>query len=153
MTASTATTPEAYIAELPPERAAVVAYVRDLVNRNLPDGYREVMAFGMICWGIPLSRFPDTYNGQPLGYVSLAAQKNHYALYLNGAYMSEARTDALKAGYADAGKKMDMGKSCLRFKGIGDLAEEAVAASIASTPPDQLIAEYRTIRAATKQGR
>ena len=146
MVSSKAATPEAYIAELPPERAAVIGHVRDLVNRNLPEGYGEAMAYGMICWGIPLSRYPDTYNGQPLGYAALAAQKNHYALYLSGVYMSEKRLAALQEGYRQAGKRLDMGKSCLRFKRVEELADDVIAASIASTPPDQLIADYERAR-------
>ncbi|WP_199792400.1 DUF1801 domain-containing protein [Allosphingosinicella vermicomposti] len=84
MASSEAATPEAYIAALPTERAAAIAHVRDLVNANLPDGYVEGMNWGMIVWEVPLSRYPDTYNKQPLGYAALAAQKSHYALYLNG---------------------------------------------------------------------
>ncbi len=147
MVSSKAATPEDYIAELPPERAELVAHVRKLVNDHLPEGYRETMAWGMICWGIPLSVYPDTYNKQPLGYAGLAAQKNYFALYLNCVYGSEERTERLKQAYAAAGKKLDMGKSCLRFKKREDLVEDAIAREIASTPPDQFIAEYEATRA------
>lgn len=67
MVSSTAKTVAAYLAELPPERRAVVSAVRDAVNAHLPPGYEEAMAFGMIGWSVPLSRYPDTYNQQPLG--------------------------------------------------------------------------------------
>ena len=80
---SKAATPEDYIAELPPERQELVMRVRDLVNANLPGGYVERMSWGMISWELPLERYPDTYNGQPLVYAALAAQKSHTALYLN----------------------------------------------------------------------
>jgi hypothetical protein len=73
MVQSRAPTVEEYLDELPPERRAVVATVRDMVVRNLPAGYRECMGFGMISYVIPLERYPKTYNGQPLGYVALAA--------------------------------------------------------------------------------
>ena len=82
MVSSAAATVEAYLAELPPERRAVVATVRALVNAHLPEGYVEGMHWGMIGWVIPLSRYPVTYNKQPLIYAALAAQKNNYALYL-----------------------------------------------------------------------
>ncbi|HEX8533537.1 MAG TPA: DUF1801 domain-containing protein [Allosphingosinicella sp.] len=147
MVSSKAATPEAYLAELPPERREVVSRVRDLVNANIPDGYRETVAWGMLCWGIPLERYPDTYNGQPLGYAAVAAQKNHYSLYLNCIYASEERTQRLKEAYAAAGKKLDMGKSCIRFKKVEDLAEDVLAEAIRSVPPDEFIAEYERVRA------
>ena len=147
MVSSTAATPEDYVASLPPERAEVIAHVRKLVNDHIPAGYREVMMSGMIGWGIPLSVYPDTYNKQPLGYAALAAQKNHYALYLNCVYQSEGRAERLRHAYAAAGKKLDMGKSCLRFKRLEDLVEEAIAREIAAVPPAEFIAEYEAIRA------
>lgn len=140
MVSSKATTVADYLADLPPERAAVVAHVRDLVNKAMPDGYRESMSYGMIGWAVPLEVYPDTYNGQPLAYVGLAAQKNHFSLYLNCVYASAERTERLKAAYAAAGKKLDMGKSCIRFKRIDQLAEDALAAEIASVTPAQYIA-------------
>lgn len=146
MASSRATTVEEYLAELPAERRAVVAAVRDVVLRNLPPGYEETMNWGMISYEIPLARYPTTYNKQPLAYAALAAQKSYYALYLNCAYQQPARASALEEGFARAGKKLDMGKSCLRFKRLDDLALDAVAESIASTPPEQFIAEYEKAR-------
>ena len=147
MVSSKAATPEAYLAELPPERRALVSRVRDLINANLPDGYLERMAWGMIAWELPLERYPNTYNGQPLTYAGLAAQKNHFALYLNCIYASEERSERLRRAYAAAGKKLDMGKSCIRFKKAEDLAEDALAEAIRSGSPDEFIAEYERARA------
>lgn len=146
MVSSKAPTPEAYIAELEPERAAFVSRLRDLVNANLPDGYVERMSWGMIGWELPLETHPNTYNGQPLVYAALAAQKNHTALYLNCVYASEARTERLKARWAAAGKKLDMGKSCLRFKRPDDVAEDVLAETIRSIPVDRFIAEHEAGR-------
>ena len=146
MATSKASTVEQYLEELPPERRAVVSKVRDLVRRNLPKGYDETMAFGMIGYGIPLSRYPRTYNGQPLGYVALAAQKNYYALYLMGPYMNGEQGKELAEAFEHAGKKMDMGKSCLRFKSLDDLPLDAIGRVIASTPPEDLIAHYEAVR-------
>jgi hypothetical protein len=143
---SKAATPEAYLAELPPERSAVVGRVRDLVNAHLPSGYAERMSWGMIGWEVPLDVYPETYNKQPLAYAGLAAQKNHYALYLNCIYSSEERTARLAAAFAAAGKKLDMGKSCIRFKKAEDLAEQALAEAIASVPIESFIAEYEASR-------
>lgn len=146
MVSSAAKTVEGYLAELPPERAAVVATIRDFVNAHLPPGYREAMAFGMIGWGIPLSRYPDTYNGQPLGYVALAAQKHAYSLYLMGLYAGDGRQQALRAAAAAEGKALDMGKSCLRFKRPEDLPLQAIGELIASIPVDDHIALYEASR-------
>ena len=84
MVSSKETTPAAYLASLPPERRKVVAAVRAVVKKRLPKGYVESMNWGMLAYEIPLSRYPDTYNKQPLMFVALAAQKNNYALYLTG---------------------------------------------------------------------
>jgi len=147
MASSKAATPEDYIAELLPERRALVAKVRDLVNANLPPGYVERMSWGMIGWELPLERYPSTYNGQPLVYAGLAAQKNHTALYLNCIYASEERTQRLREAYEAAGKTLDMGKSCVRFKKSEDVAENALARAIASVPAESFIVEYERTRA------
>lgn len=146
MVSSKAATPEAYIAELPPERAEQISRVRSLVNANLPDGFVERMNWGMISWELPLELYPDTYNKQPLVYAGLAAQKNHNALYLNCIYASDERALRLRERFAAAGKKLDMGKSCIRFKKVDDLAEDALAEAIRSVPVDAFIAEYQRSR-------
>jgi hypothetical protein len=146
MASSAAKTVDQYLAELPPERRAVVAAVRDHVNAHLPAGYVENMCFGMIGWGVPLSVYPDTYNGQPQGYVALAAQKNAYSLYLMGCYMCPEQDAALKAAYAKAGRKLDMGKSCVRFKKVDDLLLDEIGRLIASTPMDDLVARAKSVQ-------
>ena len=146
MVSSAATTVEAYLAELPPERREVIATVRALVNANLPDGYVEAMNWGMISWEIPLSRYPPTYNKQPLVYAALAAQKNHYALYLMCADADSQSERDLRAAYAEAGLKLDLGKSCLRFRRLDALLLPAVAAAIASTPLETHLARYEASR-------
>ena len=146
MARSNAATVEQYLAELPPERRAVVSKMRDLVKRNLPNGYTETMNWGMISYEIPLTRYPHTYNGQPLSYVALAAQKNYYALYLTSAYPGSEQGKELAEAFNRAGKKLDMGKSCLRFKTLDDLPLDAVGRFVASTPPDKWIAQYEAAR-------
>src|SRR3990172_4584978 len=103
MVQSSAPTVAQYLASLPPERRAVMAKVRTAVKRAMPKGYKETMGFGMICWSVPLSVLPDTYNGQALCYAALAAQKRHLALYLMGPYGDSALLAELKAGYKAAG--------------------------------------------------
>ena len=144
MATSKAATVDEYLAELPPERRTVVAKVRDVVRRNLPKGYAESMNWGMICWELPLSKYPDTYNGQPLAYAALAAQKNYYSLYLMNEY-GDGKT--LREEFTKAGKKLDMGKSCVRFKSLDDLPLDVIGKAIASTPPEKLIERHERSRA------
>ena len=148
MVSSRAATVADYLAELPADRRAEIERVRDAVNQALPDGYRESMAWGMIGWAIPLEDYPDTYNKQPLGYAALAAQKNSNSLYLNCVYASKEARQRLEAAAAAAGKKLDMGKSCLRFKKAGDLPLDAIRDEIASTTPAEYIRIYEAARAA-----
>ena len=146
MVGSKAPTPEAYLDELPKERADLVARLRNLVNDNLPGGYAERMSWGMIRWEVPLETYPDTYNGQPLVYAALAAQKNHTALYLNCVYASEERSERMRSAWAATGRKLDMGKSCLRFKRAEDVAEAVLAETIRSIPVERFIAEHEAGR-------
>ena len=136
-----------YLAGLPDERRSVVTKVRAAVRAAMPAGYKEGFAYGMICWSVPLERFPNTYNGQPLGYVSLAAQKSHYSLYLTSAYQDRVESAWLKAAFAKAGKRLDMGKSCLRFRRLDDLPLPIIAEFIRRTSVDALIAQYEAARA------
>jgi hypothetical protein len=142
MVSSNASTVDDYLAELPPERRSIVASVRDLVRRNLPEGYRETMNWGMISYEVPLERYPDTYNKQPLSYAALAAQKNFYTLYLNSVYQNAERKKWLDREFQKAGKKLDMGRSCLHFKRLEDLPLDVIARVIGSTPPEKFIEQY-----------
>jgi hypothetical protein len=150
---SDADTVEDYLAELPDDRRATISAVRDVVNENLPAGYRETMAFGMIGWGIPLEDYPDTYNGQPLGIAALASQKNHMALYLMGLYGSEPEEAWFREEYAKRGIKLDMGKSCVRFKRLDQVPLDVIGAVIAKITPAMYIERYEAARPQTKNGR
>ncbi len=79
------------------------------------------MQFGMIAYCVPLSRYPETYNGAPLLYAALAAQKNHNAVYLMGIYADGELRKWFEANYKASGKRLDVGKSCVRFKTLDDL--------------------------------
>ncbi len=146
MARSEATTVEDYLKELPEERRAVVSAVRAVVLENLPEGYREVMNWGMIGYEIPLKRYPTTYNGQPLACAALAAQKNHFALYLTCVYADETQQAWLREAFRKAGKKLDMGKSCVRFRKLEDLPLEVIGQAIAQASPEELIARYEASR-------
>jgi len=134
MVASKETTPAAYIASLPPERRKVITAVRAIIRKRLPKGYVESMNWGMLAYQIPLSRYPDTYNKQPLMYLALAAQKNNYALYLTCVSRDKALMGKLAAAYKADGRKPDMGKGCLRFRTLEELPLDVIGEIVASTP-------------------
>lgn len=136
---SEAKTVEAYLEELPPEKREVVSRVRDLILEHLPEGYVERMNWGMISYEIPLETYSDTYNGKPLLFVSLAAQRRHFALYLMNVYQDPKLSAALESGFKRAGKVLDMGKSCLRFRSLDDLPLEVIGETIEATPPSLMI--------------
>ena len=150
---SDATSVEEYLAGLPDDRRTAISAVRDVVNANLPDGYVEGMASGMIGWAIPLEVYPNTYNGRPLGIAALASQKNHMALYLMGLYSSEPELEWFRQQYADRGLKLDLGKSCLRFKRLEDVPLDVIGEAIARVPPALYIERYEAARARTSRGR
>jgi len=150
MVQSNATTVAEYLASLEPGRRKVIAAVRKTLRANMPRGYAESMTWGMICYEIPLERYPDTYNDRPLAYVALAAQKNNYSLHLMGCYGSRELEARLRAAFKDAGLRLDMGKSCVRFKGLADLPLEAIGEIVAAVPVDEYIRRYERVKKKAK---
>jgi len=146
MVKSKATTVEEYISELPDERTSDIKAVRNLIIENLPKGYVETMQYGMITYVIPIDRYPNTYNGLPLGYISLASQKNYMALYLMNVYSNKEIESNFKDRYIASGKKLDMGKSCVRFKKLEDLPLDLIGETIAMTSVDDFISVYEESR-------
>jgi len=136
---SDATTVDRYLAELPEERRAAIEAVRATILKKLPKGYEEAMNWGMISYQVPLDTYPDTYNGQPLMYAALASQKNYMAVYLTGIYMSEKSRKEFETAYKATGKKLDAGKSCVRFKKLDDLPLPLIGKVIAATNVKDLI--------------
>jgi hypothetical protein len=152
MVSSAAKTVDAYLKSLPDDRRKTIGTVRDVVRKHLPKGYVEQMDFGMICYCVPLDRYPETYNAHPLCYAGLAAQKNYNAIYLMGVYGDGTNATRFKAAFDKAGKKLNMGKGCVRFKSADDLELKAIGDSIASMPVDDYIAMYEKSRLQTKDG-
>lgn len=146
MVSSTAETVEEYLAELPDDRRDAIEEVRDVILENLPDGYVEAMNWGMISYEVPLDRYPDTYNDQPLAYAALASQKNHMAVYLTSVYADGETEEWFRSEYEATGKKLDMGKSCVRFKSIDQLPLDLIGRVIAGTPVEELIDIYERSR-------
>lgn len=136
----------AYLKELPDEQRGVVAKLRRHIRRHLPRGYEEAFNWGAIAYQVPLKRCPDTYNGQPLCYVALAAKKHSFSLYLMTVYGDRAKKLQLERAFKAAGKTMDMGKACLRFRALDDLPLDAIADIIAGTPVDEYVDMYRKSR-------
>ena len=145
---SDATTVDDYLAELEPDRKASVAAVREVILENLPDGYEEVMQYGMISYIVPTTILAETYNGQPLMYAALASQKRYMSLYLTNVYGDEGSAEWFRQRYAASGKKLNMGKSCVRFRKLEDLPLDVVGEAIALTPMDEFLEIYRASRSA-----
>lgn len=153
MATSDARTPEEYLAQLPPDRHDAIARVLRVVRDNLPDGYVEGMQYGMIAWYVPLDRLPDTYNGQPLGMAALANQKHYMSLYLTAVYADPEMEAWFRSAYAAGGHRLDMGKSCVRFRSLDDLPLDVIGEAIRRADLERFVARYLAIRESTRRGR
>ena len=143
---SDAATVEEYLEGLPEERREAVSAVRTVILERLPDGYAEEMRWGMISYEVPLAVQPDTYNGRPLMYAALASQKRHMAVYLSGVYADPGARRDFEEAYRAAGKRMDMGKSCVRFRRLDDLPLDVIGDAVARYPVEAFIDLCRRAR-------
>ncbi len=143
---SKATTVQQYLAELPSDRRAALEKVRSVILKNLDkSGYAEGVQYGMIGYFVPHSVFPAGYHcdpKQPLPFVALASQKNYMSLYMMATYGSEEQREWFTEAWAKTGKKLDMGKSCIRFNKVEDLALEVIGEAIKRVPAKRYIAAY-----------
>lgn len=135
-----------YLKELPEDRRNSIEKVREVILDNLPEGYEETVNWGMISYEIPLSVYPKTYNGQPLAYAAIANQKNYLAIYLMGVYANPGGEEKFREEWAKTGKKLDMGKSCIRFQKLDDISLPVIADAISSSSPEQYIKFYEANR-------
>jgi|WetSurMetagenome_2_1015567.scaffolds.fasta_scaffold905575_1 uncharacterized protein YdhG (YjbR/CyaY superfamily) len=147
---SDAATVAEYLAGLPADRREALKKVRKVILKNLPKGYEEAMSWGMITYQVPLKTYPDTYNKQPLAYAALASQKHNMAVYLMGIYGDTARRKKFEAAYRKAGKRMDAGKVCVRFRKLEDLPLELVGETIAAMDVKTFVGLAIKARAARK---
>lgn len=146
MVKSNATTIDKYLKDMPPERRDAISAVRQVILKNLPKGYAESFIWGMIGYGIPLERYPHTYNKQPLSLAALASQKNYMSLYLMCVYGDQEFEKWFKERYKASGKKLDMGKSCVRFKKLDDLPLDVIAETIRQVSVEKYIEQYEKAR-------
>lgn len=146
---SKATTVQAYLAELPPDRRAAIQAVREVIRCNLDKDFEEGMQYGMIGYYVPHRVYPAGYHcdpRQPLPYAGLASQKNHMSIYLMSVYGD--REEWFRQRWAKTGKKLDMGKCCVRFKKLDDLPLDVIAEAIQRVPVKKFIEHYeKAIRA------
>ena len=135
---------EAYLAELPPDRREALEAVRKVIRKNLDKDYIENMSYGMIAYCVPHRVYPPGYHCNPrqaLPFAALASQKHYMSVYLC-TYMSRAEDAWFQAAWKKTGKKLDMGKSCIRFRKLDDLALDVIGAFIRRVPAKAYIELY-----------
>lgn len=131
-------TVDEYLAALPDEQRTTADAIRTLITDHLPDGYVEELLWGMPSYVIPMERSGPTSNGQPLAYVAFAARKQGWSIYLMGLDADSDEDRAFRERWAGA-KKLDLGKSCLRFRRLDDIDVPLVAATIAATSAERFL--------------
>lgn len=144
---SKATTVAAYLDSLPADRRRAIEAIRKVIRANLDPRFEEGMQYGMIGYYVPHSVFPDGYHcdpEQPLPYAGLASQKNHMSVYMMSAYMNSEQERWLKTAWTKAGKKLDMGKCCIRFKKLEDVPLDVLGEAFARVGAQKWIDVYRS---------
>lgn len=144
---SNSLTVEQYLAGLPPERRAALQAVRETILANLDADYEEGMQYGMIGYYVPHSVYPPGYHcdpKQPVPFACLASQKNHMTVSLMCLYGSPRHEAWFRQEWAKTGKKLDMGKACIRFKKIEDLPLDVIGKAVARVPLKEFIGYYET---------
>jgi len=148
MASSKAKTVKEYLVDLPPDRRAAIEAVRRTILKSLDAQYEEGMLYGMIGYFVPHSVYPAGYHcdpTKPVMYAAVASQKNHMAIYLMCLCGSPEHEAWFRKEWAKTGKKLDMGKSCVRFKKIEDLALEVIGKAVARVPAKKYIAHYEAV--------
>lgn len=146
---SKASTPDAYVDELPEDRQEAINKLRKIIKKNLPKGFKEEMNYGMIGYVVPHKIYPDGYHCDPklpLPFMSVASQKNFIAVYHMGLYADEKLMKWFTDAYAKAiPGKLDMGKSCMRFKKPEQIPFELIGELAAKMSPEDWIARYEKV--------
>ena len=147
---------EEYLAALPEDRCEAIAAIREVIIKNLPKGYEEGIQWGMPSYFVPLSAYPSGYNcqpDQPLPFVGLASQKNHMAFYGFCIYMDEELKNRFVADWKKTGKKLDMGKSCVRFEKLEDVPLKVIGDAVKRVPMKKYIKQYEAQLQQTAAGK
>jgi len=153
---SAATTVEAYLAELPEDRRTVIEAVRKVILENLDEGYEEGIQYGMIGYYVPHRVYPAGYHcdpRQPLPFAALASQKGYMSVYIMCIYGHDSLRSWFEEAWVKAGKKLDMGKSCVRFKKLDDLALDVLGEAIRRVPAREYIRYVESARAVAGAGK
>jgi hypothetical protein len=150
---SNAQSADEYVASLPDDRRETVAAVREVILRNLPAGYEEGMWHGMIAYYVPLERFGDTYNGEPLGLAGIASQKQYISLYLLSVYGDPETERWFRREWEASGRKLNLGKSCVRFRRLEDVPLDVVGETIARADLDAYLERHRAVRGSARLAR
>ncbi|NNE54881.1 MAG: DUF1801 domain-containing protein [Flavobacteriales bacterium] len=141
-----AATPDEYIEVIPAERQPIITNLRKVVNDNLPKGFEETISYGMIGWVVPHSTYPSGYHCDPklpLPFLSIASQKNFVAFYHMGIYANNKLHDWFVKEYPKhSSRKLDMGKSCIRFKKMDDIPYDLLGELCTKITPEEWIAIY-----------
>ena len=139
---------EDYISKIPEDRQEGFKKLFDIISRNLPEGFEESLSYGMVGWAVPLKTYPAGYHctpGSPLPFINLASQKNFIALYHMGLYSTPDLLDWFVAEYPKHSKrKLDMGKSCVRFKKVEDIPFDLIAELSRKVTPEEWIRIYES---------
>ena len=143
---SKATTVDAYVAELPEERKKAITELRKVIKKNLPKGFKEGMGYGMAGWSVPHSLYPPGYHCTPelpLPFMGIASQKNFIAIYHMGVYADPKLLKWFTEAHAKASpKKLDMGKSCIRYKKPEEIPFKLIGELASKMTPAEWIAIY-----------
>ena len=146
---SKAATVEEYLEELPDDRKAAIGKLRKEIKKNLPKGFKEVMGYGMIGYVVPHSMYPAGYHcnpEQPLPFINVASQKNFIAVYHMGVYSNNDLLRWFTNEYPKhSKKKLDMGKSCIRFKNVDDIPFALIGELASKVTPQQWISWYEKV--------
>ena len=134
---------ESFISALPEQKKLGIMGLCTLIQENIPDGYQEIIRGDMICYEVPLDTFPDTYNKKPLIFLAVSPNKNNISLHMMNLYWDAEFKKSLERAFETAGKKLDMGKSCIRFQSLDDLPLDAISEMISDTTTHELVSSYK----------
>ena len=146
---SKAATPDEYLETLPAERKAAMQELRKVIKKNLPKGFKEVMSYGMVGYVVPHSTYPKGYHCDPklpLPFLNIASQKNFIAVYHMGIYSDPKLLDWFTKEFTKHSKaKLDMGKSCIRFKKPAEIPFALIGELASKMTPEQWIEKYERV--------